>query len=82
MRKISLPTFSREPTPEFAAQVSEQCRRLLDGLNDDGLREIAILKMDGFSNEEIAQQKDCTTRTVERKLHLIRTIWQKLDAPQ
>ena len=69
--------LSREPTPEFAAEVAEQCMRLMDGLNSDSLREIAILKMDGFSNEEIAEQKDCTTRTIERKLRLIRTIWTK-----
>src|SRR5262249_52379172 len=43
-----------EPTPAFAAQVAEECRRLLDRLGDDGLRRVAVWKMEGFTNDEIA----------------------------
>jgi DNA-directed RNA polymerase specialized sigma24 family protein len=64
--------ISREPTPEFAALVAEQCDRLLANLEDDRLRQVAIWKMEGFSNEDIAQQLACSVRTVERKLALIR----------
>src|SRR5947209_7209738 len=40
-----------EPTPEFAAEVAEECRRLLDKLGDDELRTIAVGKMEGYTSE-------------------------------
>ena len=64
-----------EPTPEFAAQVAEECRRLLGRLGDAGLPAVALCKMEGYTNEEIAHRLDCAPRTVERKLRLIREIW-------
>jgi DNA-directed RNA polymerase specialized sigma24 family protein len=69
--------LSREPTPQFAAEMAEQCDRLLAGLPDDNLRRLAVWKMEGHSNEEIASQMQCTARTVERKLQLIRNVWNK-----
>ncbi len=50
--------------------------RLL-GLLDDPLRRIALWKLDGYTNEEIAGagMMDCAVRTVERKLERIRGIW-------
>jgi hypothetical protein len=36
---------AREPTPALAAQVAEECRRLLDALNDDTLRSVAVAKV-------------------------------------
>lgn len=67
---------SAEPTPELAAQVAEQCERLLAALGDADLRQIAVQKMEGFTNEEIAAGRGCAVRTVERKLRLIRSIWE------
>src|SRR5215475_13126619 len=61
----------KEPTPSFAAAVAEQCRCLLNQLPDVELRKIALSKLEGYSNVEIAV---CLTRslaTVERKLALI-----------
>jgi DNA-directed RNA polymerase specialized sigma24 family protein len=67
----------REPTPEFAAQMVEEFQQLLDRLKDDSLRKLALLKMEGYSNEEIAQRLQCGLRTVERRLRGIRAIWSK-----
>ncbi len=64
-----------EPTPEFAAEVNEELRRLFERLDDPLLVEIAQWKMEGFNNEEIAIKLDRNTRTVERKLALIRDCW-------
>jgi RNA polymerase sigma factor (sigma-70 family) len=64
-----------EPTPEFAAQVAEEYERLLDVLDDESLRNVAIWKMEGYTNDEIAQKLDCSIRTVNRKLDTIRIIW-------
>jgi DNA-directed RNA polymerase specialized sigma24 family protein len=66
-----------EPTPAFAAQVAEECQRLLDQLEDDTLRDIAILKMEGFTVDEIAQRLGSTRRTIERRLHIIRKTWEQ-----
>lgn len=70
-----------EPTPEFAAQVAEEYQRLLDGLGDSSLRAVALWKMEGYSNDEIAARLGCTTRTVERKLRSIRRLWAPEENP-
>ncbi|MHC4400974.1 MAG: ECF-type sigma factor [Planctomycetota bacterium] len=67
--------LGEEPTPEFACQVAETCSRLLDQLDDEDLKRIATYKIEGYSNEEIAEQMDCVVRTVERKLARIREAW-------
>jgi DNA-directed RNA polymerase specialized sigma24 family protein len=68
-----------EPTPEFAAQVAEEYRRLLDRLDSPELRNVAVWKMEGYSNEEIAAKLGCVARTVERKLRAIRVLWGQED---
>ena len=70
-----------EPTPEFAAQVAEEYQRLLDLLGDETLRRVAVWKMEGFTNDEVAAQLDCSRRTVARKLDTIRIIWSEEPAP-
>jgi DNA-directed RNA polymerase specialized sigma24 family protein len=74
----------REPDPAFAAQVADEFQRLLDRLADPVLQSIALWKMEGFTNQEIAARLSATRRyherTVERKLKLIREIWnQEMD---
>jgi DNA-directed RNA polymerase specialized sigma24 family protein len=69
--------LSREPTPAFAVEVAEQYQHLLAHLADAGLRRVAGLKMEGFTNDEIARELDCTTRTIERKLRIIRGVWER-----
>jgi DNA-directed RNA polymerase specialized sigma24 family protein len=71
----------REPTPEFAAQVAEQFRVLMDRLGDPDLRAIALWKMDGHTNDEIAALLGCVSRTVERRLRVIRTLWALEQSP-
>ena len=66
-----------DPTPEFAALMSEELERLLMLLTDDVQREIAVLKMASHSNEEISQSLGISLRSVERKLNLIRQTWQE-----
>lgn len=68
---------SVEPTPEFAASAAEEFGRLLKLLGDPELRSVAIDKMQGFENEEIAAKRDLSLRTVERRLQLIRRIWSE-----
>lgn len=69
--------IGREPDPAFAVQVAEACRRLLASLGDDELRGVAVWKMEGYTNEEIAGKMSRSALTVTRKLRLIRSIWEK-----
>ena len=70
----------REPTPQFAAMVADECRRLLAALDDETLRQVALLRMEGYSDQEIAARVDCSLRTVSRKLALIRKAWLREGA--
>lgn len=70
----------KEPTPAFLAQAGEACAQLLDSLGDDTLRTMAILKMQGFTIEEIAAQTGCTKRAVQRRLEIIRRTWREQGA--
>jgi DNA-directed RNA polymerase specialized sigma24 family protein len=65
-----------EPDPSFAAQIQDEFQLLLSRLADDGLRAIALSKLEGFSNEEIAEQLNCSLRTITRRLTLIRRTWE------
>jgi len=70
-----------EPTPEFAAMVAEEYQRLLDSLPDPTHRKIAVLRMEGWNDDEIAEQIGCVRRTVGRKLHRIRNTWSAEVGP-
>jgi DNA-directed RNA polymerase specialized sigma24 family protein len=71
----------QEPSPEFAAQVAEKYQLLLGCLADRELETIAVWKMEGFTNGEIAAKLDCSPRTVERKIRIIRGRWQQEVKP-
>jgi RNA polymerase sigma factor (sigma-70 family) len=66
---------SDEPSPELVAQFAEEYRRLMDELGDRTLQIIATLKLEGYTNGEIAAQLGCVVSTVERKLARIRAQW-------
>jgi DNA-directed RNA polymerase specialized sigma24 family protein len=71
---------SGDPDPAFALLVKEEFERLLDRLEDPVLQSIALWKMEGYTNKEIAAKlsevRQTGERTVERKLELIRKLWQ------
>jgi RNA polymerase sigma factor (sigma-70 family) len=69
--------FSRDPSPEEAAEMVERVQQLLDELGADDLRQIAVWKVAGWSNDEIAVKLGCVVRSVERKLHRIRLRWRE-----
>jgi RNA polymerase sigma factor (sigma-70 family) len=70
---------SKEPEPESAAIIQDQFQSLLDSLSDPALQQIALWRMDGLSNGEIAQKMGCVVRTVERKIERIRLIWEEIS---
>lgn len=69
-----------EPTPEFAAEMTEQVDHLMSQLNDDVTRRLAMLKMEGYTNPEAAEALGCSKTTIERRLRLIRKTWSQTQA--
>jgi DNA-directed RNA polymerase specialized sigma24 family protein len=64
-----------EPTPELAAQLAEEYRRLMEQLGEPILKRVALFKLEGYTNDEIAARLGCVVSTVERKLARIRSLW-------
>src|SRR5262249_47669212 len=56
--------LTREPTPDEAAELADECRRLLDSLQAPELRQIALWKVEGYTHEEIAARLDCVPLTI------------------
>jgi DNA-directed RNA polymerase specialized sigma24 family protein len=78
---LSLDQFTgSEPSPAFVSLMDEEIRRLFDRLPDETLRLVALLRMEGYGNEEIAASLDCALRSVERKLERIRALWAEEPA--
>jgi DNA-directed RNA polymerase specialized sigma24 family protein len=62
-------------TPEEEVIGAEAYQRHLDRLGDETLRRVALLRMEGYTNGEIAQQLGRSLSYVNRKLDLIRALW-------
>src|SRR5262249_30174690 len=57
------------------AEIGDEIRKLLDLLDDATLQRIAVWKLDGWTDQEIAAKLGCSLRTVANKLKLIRASW-------
>ncbi len=70
-----------EQPADVHAELAEACDVLLDQLDDEQLKQIAIMRMDGYLVDEIAKRLELSKRAVERRLQLIRRIWsEELEA--
>ena len=67
---------STEPSPELIVQLDDQLQRLLASLDDDRLRQIALSALAGDSRPETAAKLGLSLRSIERKVALIRELWQ------
>jgi RNA polymerase sigma factor (sigma-70 family) len=47
----------------------------LNATGDERLSEIARLRLEGCSNQEIADKLGCAARTIQRKLHILERLW-------
>jgi DNA-directed RNA polymerase specialized sigma24 family protein len=65
-----------DPDPGFVAMLDEECRRRLDALGDETLRAVALMKLEGYTDDEVAERLGCARRTVQRKLDVIRQEWR------
>ncbi len=65
-----------EAGPESQAIQVEAVEVLLKKLDDPDHRAVAVLKLAGYSNDEIAEQLGYARRTIQRMLSLIRSCWE------
>lgn len=68
---------SRVNPPDIELMLVEAFEERLGSLDSDLLQQIAVGKMNGLKNVEIAELHDISLRSVERKLKIIRTTWQQ-----
>jgi len=61
-----------EPSPEMVLMMQESVDEFFSHLGVGQLRDLAGLKLEGYSNAELAERFGCSERTIERRLHLIR----------
>jgi DNA-directed RNA polymerase specialized sigma24 family protein len=69
-----------EPDPALAAQIADELQALLARLPREALRQMALLKLDGYTNEEIVARMNISLRSVARGLVVIRAIWEEAGA--
>lgn len=67
--------IGKHPTPDFLAMLADEHQRLIDLLPQETLRMVALRKMEGYKNEEIAQELGVARRSIQRKLERIRQAW-------
>lgn len=59
----------------YLDDLGSTCGELLEGL-EPRFRELALLKLEGLTNEEVASRTGRSVRTVERHLMIIRESWK------
>jgi DNA-directed RNA polymerase specialized sigma24 family protein len=63
--------------PELLILAYDACQRLLGLLENDELRQIAIWKLAGHTNQAIGIKLGCSLAKIERTLAQIREIWRR-----
>lgn len=68
-----------DPTPgqEFVAAFNDSLSRAVRRLTEEKTREVALLRMEGYENREIAERLEISLSTVERKLRVVRAVWEE-----
>lgn len=61
-----------DPSPEMVLMMQESVEQFFSHFGVGHLQELAVAKLEGYSNKELAQRFECSERTIERRLHLIR----------
>lgn len=72
----AIPIAAPGPTPAQAAEFADQLEQLLSGLDEEE-RKIVDLKLQDYTQDEIAQHLHCSERTVRRILKRIQARLQR-----
>lgn len=71
------PWYAEFDSPDALLALEETRQRMLAALPDHELRIIAEARLDGYTHVEIAARVQRSVPTVERRLRLIRQIWER-----
>jgi transposase len=61
--------------------MAEECKLLLESLRDEELEKVVIWKLEGSTNDEIAEALGYSKRTIQRMVGNIREVWARIRAP-
>lgn len=64
-------------TPDYVVVFNDTLRHLLSMLPDESQRLVAIHKIAGLTNAEVAEVMKISLRTVERKFSVIQRLWKR-----
>jgi DNA-directed RNA polymerase specialized sigma24 family protein len=64
-------------SPDAELVMAEIIQVLLDLLPDDRARQVAQMKLDGYSHQDIMASIPCSRSAVDRRLVVIRRIWSE-----
>ena len=67
--------LDRSLTPAEITAFVEDCERRIESLEEPTLKQIALLRLEGYETREIAEQLEVHQRTVQRKIALIQGVW-------
>jgi DNA-directed RNA polymerase specialized sigma24 family protein len=68
--------FSEDPDPGFVVQLTEEFDRLYSQLEDEDLRAVVMMKLEGYTIDEMSARMGKAPATIERKLKVVRILWQ------
>ena len=63
-----------EPSQEMVDSLVGEVQHLLNNLKDESLRTVAQMRVEGYSNQEIATRIGRSEKTVERKMSMLRKL--------
>lgn len=72
--------ISPKPDAGTALIMREECQRMLAKLESPDLEMVALLKVEGYTDEQVADRLGCSRRTVQRRLNIIRRLWSSAPA--
>ncbi|MFM7562802.1 MAG: ECF-type sigma factor [Planctomycetota bacterium] len=64
--------------PDTTEEILKNCEHLLEKLDDEKLRRTAIMRLEGFSNQEISDELGCSVARTKQRLQRIRELWGDL----
>lgn len=73
--KVSLDAAGIEIAKAPGDELFMECDELLRSLKDDHLKTVAIMRLEGYTVAEIAEELEVARATVKRRLSRIRELW-------
>ncbi len=71
------PGLAGMPDEELVSDLMSQCREMIGMLDDPLIKDIAVMMMEGYTIDEIADAKSVSRSTVKRKKELIKQLWEE-----